>query len=430
MLQIRSLRASVCGIAFLTTALGAHAQQAAPKKKVTNASDLPRFSYPITGSASDLLKADDATFTVFLLKFTADLNSMLNDYDIQNKTTLRELLSDKENVALVNNDRDAAQSSVEELAKVQEKPDDQALFGLGEYPLLSAWKQTGTRSGPDYEKAYMAIYAGRINALPWPIVQEDLKEMNAGCKFYDPDSPLNYVKSGIDPLVVKTHTLSFQQAGEIVNMRAYMKSDPALEPQRCTVVAAYVKSHTTTAPDIWPAREVTLTAADKLTPVRIGIWDSGIDTSLYPDQLFTDPHPGAHGPHGLAYDIHGKLFAADLQTLTPAQQSIYPQALAFSQGLFDTMVNVDSPAAADTIKFYKTASPEQKSAFFKEFSFIDQYMHGTHVAGIAVRGNPAARRVCGKNRVRRRAGHRHWQGLQGRCRAGGIDVHLRIHLRE
>ena len=31
--------------------------------------------------------------------------------------------------------------------------------------------------------------------------------------------------------------------------------------------------------------------------------------------------------------------------------------------------------------------------FMKQIEFLGQYMHGTHVAGIAVRGNPAARLV-------------------------------------
>jgi subtilisin family serine protease len=37
--------------------------------------------------------------------------------------------------------------------------------------------------------------------------------------------------------------------------------------------------------------------------------------------------------------------------------------------------------------------PDKLAAFLKEFGFLGQYMHGTHVAGIAARGNPAARIV-------------------------------------
>ncbi len=45
-------------------------------------------------------------------------------------------------------------------------------------------------------------------------------------------------------------------------------------------------------PDIWSAREVTLTAADHLTPVLIAIWDSGVDLTQFPGQVYTDRGAG------------------------------------------------------------------------------------------------------------------------------------------
>jgi subtilisin family serine protease len=146
-------------------------------------------------------------------------------------------------------------------------------------------------------------------------------------------------------------------------------------------------------PDIWAARDVTLTATDKLTPVRIAIFDSGVDTSLYPGLLFVDPQPGAHSPHGLAFDTQGNLYSGDLQPLTSEQKAAYPEVLTLSQGLDDLRNGIDSPAAADARKSLSTMPPDQLAPFLKQFQFLDQYMHGTHVAGIAVRGNPAARLV-------------------------------------
>lgn len=50
--------------------------QAMDKKEVKNASDLPRFTYPVKGSASELAQADDATFNAFAAKVRADLDSV------------------------------------------------------------------------------------------------------------------------------------------------------------------------------------------------------------------------------------------------------------------------------------------------------------------------------------------------------------------
>ena len=62
------------------------------KKKVTSEADLPRFPYPISGSASNLLQADAATFNEFAARVRADVESTLRDYEIQDKATLRQLL--------------------------------------------------------------------------------------------------------------------------------------------------------------------------------------------------------------------------------------------------------------------------------------------------------------------------------------------------
>jgi hypothetical protein len=65
----------------------ASAQSGGGKRKVQNADDLPRFTYPVKGTASGLLQADAATFNQFTEKLRTDLESILRDYDIADKAT-------------------------------------------------------------------------------------------------------------------------------------------------------------------------------------------------------------------------------------------------------------------------------------------------------------------------------------------------------
>jgi len=118
-----------------------------------------------------------------------------------------------------------------------------------------------------------------------------------------------------------------------------------------------------------------------------------VDTSLYPNQLFLDPRPGAHSPHGLAYDVHGALYNGDLQPLSSEQKELYPKVVALEQGVSDVFSGIDSPAATEAKKTLSTMPPDQLAPFMKQLSFLGQWMHGTHVAGIATRGNPAAQLV-------------------------------------
>ena len=64
-------------------------QQSSAKKKVVSQTDLPRFSYAISGLPSDLVQADDATFNLFADKVRSDLESVLRDYEIDDKATQR-----------------------------------------------------------------------------------------------------------------------------------------------------------------------------------------------------------------------------------------------------------------------------------------------------------------------------------------------------
>jgi subtilisin family serine protease len=82
-----------------------------------------------------------------------------------------------------------------------------------------------------------------------------------------------------------------------------------------------------------------------------------------------------------------------LQPLTDEQQALYPKMVGLEEGMSDLYNSIDSPAATEAKKMLSSMPPDKAAAFLKQMGFIGQYMHGTHVAGIAVRGNPAARIV-------------------------------------
>jgi subtilisin family serine protease len=72
---------------------------------------------------------------------------------------------------------------------------------------------------------------------------------------------------------------------------------------------------------------------------------------------------------------------------------MYPKVIELEQGMIDLYNSIDSPAATEARKSFAAIPPDKMPAFLKQMNFLGQYMHGTHVAGIAVRGNPAARIV-------------------------------------
>ena len=132
------------------------------------------------------------------------------------------------------------------------------------------------------------------------------------------------------------------------------------------------------------------------TPVRIAIWDSGSDATLFKNQLYTDPAPKEFDAHGLAFDMDGVKTHGFLFPLTPEQRAAYAPMAAFIEGFSDLQESIDSPAATQVKKELTSLKPAEVPAFLQTLSMYSIYGHGTHVAGIALRGNPAARLVVAR----------------------------------
>jgi subtilisin family serine protease len=377
----------------LFCALSAAVSLGQAKKTVNTEADLPRFSYPLSQPASSLLKADDATFNQFASKVEADVNSVLADYTISDKETLRELLGARLDAQLLQGDMKGALATSQQIRDLQDKSAAKLTSGLLTTALVKANEESGATSGPAFEEAFQKQFAAAINPLPWASTQDTIKGMRTSFELVSPDFLEGSAKSDLDPQVVKTGGLDLPGAESLLDMRVEEKFYLPLAKFALAVLSPYITAHDVTKPDIWAAREVTLTSEDKLTPVRIAIFDSGVDTSLYPGQLFVDPHPDGHSPHGLAFDLQGNIFNGDLQPMTAEQKAAYPRVLTVFQGLDDLQNGIDSPAAAEARKTLSTMPPDQLAQFLDKVKFLGQYMHGTHVAGIAVRGNPAARLV-------------------------------------
>ncbi|MES1166772.1 MAG: hypothetical protein ABUL68_02120, partial [Pseudomonadota bacterium] len=393
--EFRLLSLAPLSALLLLTAPLIHAQSG-PRKKVASQADLPRFSYPVAGSASGLVQADAKVFNAFAAKVRADLDAVLRDYDIADRSTLRILLSTKLALQQLAGEYPAALETVDALRALQDKPAPKLTTGLLARAWLQAAIETKAVSGPQYEKTFSAHYGEAINALPWTVVADTIKRSYVSARTVAPGVLIGDVMTELDPAVQKSGALDNLEAWDLVETRADLQFVIPLALERSEVLKQYVAAHNVEKPDIWAAREVTLTKDQPLTPVAVAIWDSGIDVSLFPDQLFTDPHPTASGTHGLAFDDEGGPSQTWLYPLTAAQQQAYPEFRGEIKGRLDIEEGRDSPEATALVKKFSTLSPDQLHASFELQKVIGFYLHGTHCAGIAARGNPAARLVVAR----------------------------------
>jgi subtilisin family serine protease len=375
-------------LVFLASALSG---QAPARKIVHSQSDLPRFSYAVTGPASALVRDGGPAFDEFAARVRTDLDSVFRDYQIEDHATLRNLLTARLGLEELGEDYPAALRTLDRIRDLQDKPVAKLLSGLAPRAMIEAAIETHARSGEAFTAALSRRYAAELQPLPWALVQDGIKRSHVSARILTASVALAGVMTELDPAARSSGALDAEEAWDLIATRVNLVWAIPTGPARAKVLEAYLAAHPEVAPDIWAAREVTLTADQALTPVVVAIWDSGIDLGDFPGQAFDDPRPTASGTHGLAFDDQGAPSASWLYPLTGEQQQAYPEFRTLVQGQLDIEHGLDTPAAQALVRKYTTLAPEQLHDYFELQKVFGFYVHGTHCAGIAVRGNPAAR---------------------------------------
>jgi subtilisin family serine protease len=80
-----------------------------------------------------------------------------------------------------------------------------------------------------------------------------------------------------------------------------------------------------------------------------------------------------------------------LYPLNDDQKRKYIVAKKLLKGLMDLQANLDTPEAAGIRQALSKLKAEEVRPFIEELQFYSNYVHGTHVAGILMKGNPYAR---------------------------------------
>jgi subtilisin family serine protease len=369
---------------------------ASEKRKVSNSDDLPRFTYPVKGSATELLQANVDVFHAFAVKVGADLDTMFRDYDIQDKATLRELLGAKLSLQQLDGQYQPALQTIGSIRAAEEKPSAKLAADVAQEAWLQAAIKTGSTGGPAFQRSFEEHFNQLLERLPWESVQDDIREQLRDSELSSKAGALGWIKTQYDPAVRSSGAVDNHQAWELIGTRQYLVFVDSVKIQWRDALKQYVAAHNKPKPDIWQAREVTLTEDQRLTPVLAAVWDSGIDENIFGKQAFSDPKPTASGDHGLAFDDTGGVSKSWLYPLSASQQTAYPPFVDDLKGFFDLQDVIDSPEARSLQRKFDSYSADQMHAWFEDLKIFSFYLHGTHVAGIVSRGNPAVRLVVAR----------------------------------
>ncbi len=379
-MSIRPSRLVAVGLIAALAPLAALAQNAA-KPKITRAEDLPRREYALPKLPSELLEAPIAELLPVAQALERDIAADLASYDIEDTATLRAFTQTLLSYAMLRGDWTAVQAHAKALRELQDKPAGKQTAGVLSEIVAQA-KLAGGGAAAE-QAAIRDAVAKRYAAMPWDVVQDALKQQKGQLEIATPTIVVGSFRAQLDPAARNAGMKlgAFALAG-LVSARAQLEY---VIPARDVVLAALtpiVERNTvaTVKPDRWSSRLVTLPENANAKPVVVGIWDSGVDVPLF----------NAATQKGLAFDDAGRPAPNLLRDLGDAAPR-WPQLKGLTKGALDLRASLDTEDARKLKQLVAQMKPDQVKGFQEDLGLAGLYVHGTHVAGIAVAGNPFAR---------------------------------------
>lgn len=372
----------------------------APVTRVTvgTAAEMPALAFTLKDRPGKAVR-DPAALLGLAEAVYSETGQVLETHDFADPTGLNILREARANAALVLGRSAEALALQEAIAASSPKPEERLTAGLTTRAIIAAQE-----AGPDLaarRSAYRAALDRELARLPRPVVESRLRARKAGFETLNPKAIVASIEAQLDPIHARNRSINLEMADALLATGFSLRMLEDYRDEVLKALDAFLGAPAPAAENIWQARAASM-PTEGLTPVRVAIWDTGLDPALFPGRLHTnaaDPVNGVDDDrnghvddlHGIAFDGEARRSSGPLRRLLPNQAARQDELTRLFQGSADLAAGVASAEAAFYRKAREELQPANTTAFLETMEAYADYVHGTHVAGIVADGNPAIR---------------------------------------
>jgi subtilisin family serine protease len=355
-------------------------QAQAAKKKITSADQLPRRTYLLPKLPSELVGGPIAELMPLADAIEKDTRADLVAFEIEDKATLRGMVALLSSIAMLRGQWSDVPAHTAQLRELQDKPAGRATAGV--ISEVIAQTKAGGGDAAAQSQRVAAALKERYGAMKWADVQDAVKGTRGQFELLNPALVVPAFKEQADALA-KNAGMNVP-GGVVAGILSSRAQVDAVAPFKAAVVdalTAVINANAGAAkPDLWSQRLVALPGGAKGKPIAVGVWDSGVDLALF------KPASGK----GIAFDMRNGKQSDDLLRDLGEAKPRWPQMKQLVRGSMDLRAALDTEQARQLKQKIATLKPEELKQFQEDMAAASLYTHGTHVAGIAVDGNPFA----------------------------------------
>ena len=364
--------------------------------------DLPRHTYMVSIKAVELFEPQNRQVLLDLAaKIRVDIESDLETYNITDNQTIRDFHAGLGSVALLEERWQDYLDILNLRRTLETKEANRLTTGL----IGEAFANAYIQDVPDISAFVGDFLAQRIAEMPYDVVQDNLESMKGSSEIISRPLVLGSIESGTQPVLdANDGEVSYDVVSGLVGatftLDHYIPAKDIINEVLSTIIAA----NRVEKQDIWEARKIAFDGSEEAQPVTIAVWDSGVDTDIFslPSQLWRNENEIADNGidddnngfvddvHGIAWSLHSE---KEIDLLYPAGE--FPreeqELQLLIKGITDLQSAVDSEEASTVRQELSQLSQDEVKDFIESLNIYSNYVHGTHVAGIAAEDNPFAR---------------------------------------